>query len=349
MKAIVFEQNGDCDVLKYTDTGIPKAGPNDVVINVKASACNFNDIWARRGLPGMKIILPHISGSDVSGVVVETGSEVHNVKIGDEVVVHCGISCRECDYCTRGEEFFCPEFEIWGFQTGPLDGGHADYCKVPAVNTLPKPEILSHVEAATMPLVLVTVWRMLVTRARIQAGDFVLIWGAAGGLGVMAIQIAKLYNARAIAVASGDDKLELCSKLGAEFLLHRKKHDIFQEVRKITGARRADIVFEHTGADTWPISMQCLKWGGTIVTCGATSGFDAHMDIRLLWNKQQNYLGSHLGNKGELMDAMRFVERGQIKPVVGKVLPLRELAHAQHLMENNTIAGKIAIVPPSAA
>jgi NADPH:quinone reductase-like Zn-dependent oxidoreductase len=200
-----------------------------------------------------------------------------------------------------------------------------------------------------MPLVLVTVWRMMVTRARIQAGDFVLIWGAAGGLGVMAIQIAKLYNARAIAVASGDDKLELCGKLGAEFLLHRKKHDIFQEVRKITGGRRADIVFEHTGAETWPISMQCLKWGGTIVTCGATSGFDAHMDIRLLWNKQQNYLGSHLGNKGELIDAMRFVERGLIKPVVGKVLPLREIAHAQELMENNTIAGKIAIIPPAAA
>lgn len=349
MKAIVFERNGGCDVLNYADTAVPKAGPNDVVLQVKASACNFNDIWARRGLPGMKIILPHISGSDASGVVVEVGSEVHNVKVGDEVVVHCGIACRQCDYCTRGEEFFCPEFKIWGFQTGPLDGAHGDYCRVPAVNVLPKPRNLTHVEAATMPLVLVTVWRMLVTRARIQAGDFVLIWGAAGGLGVMAIQIAKLYNARAIAVASGDDKLDMCSKLGAEFLLHRKKHDIFKEVRKITGGRRADIVFEHTGADTWPISMQCLKWGGTIVTCGATSGFDAHMDIRLLWNKQQNYLGSHLGNKGELMDAMRFVERGQIKPVVGKVLPLREIAHAQHLMETNAIAGKIAMIPPAAA
>jgi alcohol dehydrogenase len=349
MKAIIFEQNGGPDVLRFADTPIPKAGPNDVVIEVKASACNFNDIWARRGLPGMKIILPHISGSDVSGVVAEIGSEVHHVKVGDEVVVHCGISCRQCDYCTRGEEFFCPDFKIWGFQTGPLDGGHGDFCRVPAVNCLPKPRNLTHPEAATMSLVLVTVWRMLVTRARIQAGDFVLVWGAAGGLGVMAIQVAKLYNARAIAVASSEDKLELCQKLGAEFVLHRKKHDIFQQVRKITDGRRADIVFEHTGADTWPISMQCLKWGGTIVTCGATSGFDAHMDIRLLWNKQQNYLGSHLGNKGELMDAMRFVETGQIKPVVGKILPLRDIAHAQELMETNTIAGKIAMIPPAAA
>jgi NADPH:quinone reductase-like Zn-dependent oxidoreductase len=207
---------------------------------------------------------------------------------------------------------------------------------------------LTYEEAATIPLVLVTVWRMLVSRANVQAGDFVLIWGAAGGLGVMAIQIAKLFNARAIAVASADDKLELCRKLGAEFVLHRKKHDILQEVRKITDGRRADIVFEHTGAETWPISMQCLKWGGTIVTCGATSGFDAHLDIRLLWNKQQNYLGSHLGNKGELIDAMRFVESGHIKPVVGQVLALEDLGRAQDLMETSTIAGKIAIVPPAA-
>jgi len=227
-----------------------------------------------------------------------------------------------------------------------LDGAHGEFCKVPAVNVLPKPANLSFEEAATIPLVLVTVWRMLVTRAHIQAGDFVLVWGAAGGLGVMAIQIAKLYNAHAIAIASSDDKLELCRDLGADYVLHRKKHDIFQEVRKITGGRRADIVFEHTGAETWPISMQCLKWGGTIVTCGATSGFDAHMDIRLLWNKQQNYLGSHLGNKGELIDAMRFVAGGQIKPVVGQVLPLKDLARAQDLMETSTIAGKIAIVPP---
>ena len=192
---------------------------------------------------------------------------------------------------------------------------------------------------------LVTVWRMLVTRAKIQPGDFVLIWGAAGGLGIMAIQITRLFNARPIAVTSGDDKLELCKSLGAEFLLNRTKHDIFQEVRKITEGKRADIVFEHTGAETWPISIQCLKWGGTIVTCGATSGFDAHLDIRLLWNKQQNYLGSHLGNKGELIDAMQFVDSGHIKPVVGKVLPLRDLALGQDLMERNAVLGKIAIVP----
>jgi alcohol dehydrogenase len=346
MKAIIFEQHGGPEVLQYKDTPEPKAGPNDVVIKVKASACNFNDIWARRGLPGMKIILPHIPGSDASGVVTEVGSEVKDVKVGDEVVVHCGIACRHCYYCTRGEEFFCRDFKIWGFQTGPLDGSHGEYCKVPEVNILPKPRHLTHEQAASMPLVLVTVWRMLVTRANIRAGDFVLIWGGAGGLGVMAIQIAKLFNARPIAVVSTEEKEERCRELGAEFVLNRKKHDVFRQVREITGGKRADIVFEHTGAQTWPISMQCLKWGGTLVTCGATSGFDAHLDIRLLWNKQQNYLGSHLGNKSELTDAMGFVERGLIKPVIGAVLPLKELARGQELMETNAVAGKVVIVPP---
>lgn len=345
MKAMIFDQHGGPEVLQYKETAEPKIGPSEVLVKVKASACNFNDIWARRGLPGMEIILPHISGSDCSGVIAEIGALVRTVKVGDEVVVHCGISCRECAHCTRGEEFFCRDFKIWGFQTGPLDGAHAAYCKVPAANIHPKPPRLSYEEAATVPLVLVTVWRMLVTRARIKPGDFVLVWGAAGGLGIMAIQVCKLFNARAIAVASDDDKLRLCGELGAEFVLNRKRDDIFKRVRQITAGNRADVVFEHTGADTWPISMQCLKWGGTIVTCGATSGYEAQLDIRLLWNKQQNYLGSHLGNKGEFMEAMRFIESGQIKPVVGEVLPLRELGRAQEMMERNAVVGKIALIP----
>lgn len=345
MKAVVFERHGGPEVLQYQDLPEPRPGPNEVVIQVKASACNFNDIWARRGLPGMKIILPHISGSDAAGAVVEVGSEVKKVRVGDEVVVHCGLSCRQCYYCAHGDEYFCPDFKIWGFQTGPLDGSHAQYCKVPALNTLAKPKQLSFEEAASMPLVLVTAWRMLVTRAQIKAGDFVVVWGAAGGLGVMAVQVARLFNARAIAVASSDEKLELARRLGAEFTVNRKKQDILQEVRRITEGKRADIVFEHIGAETWPVSLQCLKWGGTLVTCGATSGFEATTDIRLLWNKQQNYLGSHLGNKGELIDAMRFVERGLIKPVVDRVMPLKDLARAQQLMESNEVQGKIAIVP----
>ncbi len=346
MKAMVFEKHGGPEVLHYADVAEPKAGPDEAVIRVRASACNYNDIWARRGLPGMKTILPHISGSDAAGQVIEVGSEVTTVKSGDEVVVHPGIACRRCYNCLRGEEYFCPDFKIWGFQTGPLDGAHAQYAKVPAVNLLPKPSNLSFEEAASIPLVLLTTWRMLVSRARVQVGDFVLIWGASGGLGVMAVQVARLFNARPIAVASSEQKLELARRLGAEFTINRKKQDVFQEVRKITGGRRADIVFEHAGSQTWPISLQCLRWGGTVVICGATSGYEAVTDLRLLWNKQQNYLGSHQGNKAELVDAMRCVERGLIKPVVDRVMPLAELARAQELLENDQVQGKVVIVPP---
>ncbi len=347
MKAVVFEQNGGVEVLQYKDVPEPRVGPDDVLIRVRGAACNYNDIWARRGMPGMTVILPHISGSDVAGEVVEVGSEVSHVKPGDEVVVHCGVSCRMCEFCANGEDFFCKEFKIWGFQTGPLDGGHAEYVSVPGYNVVPKPEGLTWVEAASLPLVLVTAWRMLVTRARIQPGAFVLIWGAAGGLGTMAIQICKVFGANAIAVAHTDDRLEYCRKLGAEYLINRTKQDVLAEVRRITGHRGADVVFEHVGNATWEQSVHSLKWGGVLVTCGATTGFEAVTDIRYLWNKQMNFLGSHLGNKSELLLALRFVESGQIKPAVSQVFPLSETAHAQTLMETAAEVGKLVLVPDS--
>ena len=184
MKAIVFEEHGGVEKLQYKEIPDPKVGPNEVLFKIRAAGCNYNDIWARRGLPGMEIIMPHVSGSDASGEVVEVGSEVKSVKPGDDVMVHPGISCRSCEACTSGQEFFCRRYRIWGFQTGPLDGADAEYGKLPEANLIPKPANISYQEAATLPLILMTVWRMLVTRARIQAGDFVLIWGGAGGLGV---------------------------------------------------------------------------------------------------------------------------------------------------------------------
>lgn len=348
MKAVVFEEHGETDRLKYVDVPMPEPSPTEVLIKVRASAANYNDIWARRGLPGVEIIMPHISGSDVSGEVVAVGAEVKGVSVGDEVISHPGLSCRVCESCSRGEEFFCREFKIWGFQTGPLDGGHAEYVKLPAVNVLPKPGNLSWEEAASLPLILETVWRMLVTRARIKAGDFVLVWGAAGGLGSMAVQVCKLFNARAIAVAASDEKLARATELGAEFTINRREQDVYQEVRRITGRRGVDVVFEHVGEATWPDSVRSMRWGGTLVVCGATTGFDAHTDLRFLWNKQLNLLGSHLGSKAELMAALPFVERGLIKPMVSHILPLKEVAAGQEMMERDEVIGKIVYVPESA-
>ncbi len=345
MKAIVFEQHGGPEVLQYKDVPEPKIGPTEVLIKVKASACNYNDIWARRGLPGIEIIMPHISGSDVSGIVEEVGEVVQLAKPGDEIVIYSGFANPSGVEASRGEPFFQRDFKIWGFQTGPLDGGHAEYAKVPEFAAVPKPKNLSWEEAASMPLVLFTAWRMLVSRAKIKAGDFVLVWGAAGGLGVMAVQICKTFNAKAIAVASSDEKLEVAKNLGAYAGINRKTQDVYEEVRSLTGKRGVDVVFEHVGEATWATGIRCLKWGGTLVTCGATSGFKASTDIRFLWSKQMNFLGSHMGSKSEMVEALRFVESGDIKPVVSQVLPLKENPRAQEIMENNEVVGKIVHVP----
>jgi NADPH:quinone reductase-like Zn-dependent oxidoreductase len=345
LKAIVFHEHGETDKLRYEDIDEPQPGPNECLIRVRAAGCNYNDIWARRGLPGVKIILPHVSGSDAAGEVIATGSEVRSVKAGDRVLVHPGLSCRICEACTSGNEIFCREFKIWGFQTGPNDGSYAELARLPEANLIPMPQSLSFEEAASLALVLETAWRMLVTRARIAPGELVLIWGAAGGLGVMAIQICRLFNAIPIAVVSSDEKASLVRSLGAEHVIDRGKEDLPARVREISGRRGVDTVFEHVGEATWGQSVAALKWGGTIVVCGATTGYEATTDLRFLWNKQQNHLGSHLGTKSELLEALRFVESGQIKPVIDRVFPLAEAAVAQERMESDKAAGKLILVP----
>jgi len=282
MKAVVFEEHGETNVLSYKDVEVPKVGPNDVLVKVKAAGANYNDIWARRGLPGLKIILPHVSGSDAAGVIEEVGNEVDKIKPGDEVIVHPSLSCRSCAACTNGQEFFCRDFRIWGFQTGPLDGGHSEYVRVPAVNVVPKPANLPWEEAGSLALVLMTVWRMLVTRARIRPGDNVLIWGGVGGLGTIAIQVCRLFNAYPIAVVSSDEKAGRAIELGAAYAINRTSQDVAKEVAGITERRGVEIVFEHVGAATFPTSVRSLKYGGSLVTCGATSGFEAITDIRFL-------------------------------------------------------------------
>ena len=348
MKAIVFEEHGGVEKLQYKEIPDPKVGPNEVLFKIRAAGCNYNDIWARRGLPGMEIIMPHVSGSDASGEVVEIGSEVTSVKPGDDVMVHPGISCRSCEACTSGQEFFCRRYRIWGFQTGPLDGADAEYGKLPEANLIPKPANISYQEAATLPLILMTVWRMLVTRARIQAGDFVLIWGGAGGLGSMAIQVCNLFGARGIAVVGSDEKVEYAKNLGAYDTINRKTQKVRDEVRRITNRAGVDIVFEHTGEQTWKDSVGALKRGGSLVTCGATSGFIGQTDIRFLWNKQMNFYGSHMASKGEFLQGMKFVETGEIKPLPSQAVPLKDAAIAQKTIEDGDVMGKMILIPDHA-
>lgn len=342
MKAVVFRQHGGPEVLEYTDVPEPVVRANEVLVEVKACALNHLDIWARRGLPGIEIPLPHILGNDVAGVVKQVGELVTWVKAGDEVMVQPGVSCGHCEACLSGDDNFCREYDMLGYRR---DGGYAELVAVPGVNIVPKPAQLSWEEAAALPLVTVTAWHMLVTRANVQPGETVLVHAAGSGVGSLAMQIAKLRGARVITTASSDEKLAHARELGADETINYTNGDWPKEVKRITNRKGVDVVVEHTGAATWPGSIASLRPNGRLVTCGATSGYDARTDLRQVFYRHLNILGSFMGSKAELIEAMRFVEQGKIRAVVDRVLPLSEARQAHELIENRAQFGKVVLKP----
>lgn len=342
MKAVVFRQHGGPEVLEYTDVPEPQILANEVLVEVKASALNHLDIWVRRGLPGIEIPLPHILGNDVAGIVRDVGELVTWVKTGDEVMVQPGVSCGHCDACLNGKDNFCRDYDIIGYRR---DGGYAELVAVPGVNIIPKPRQLSWEEAAALPLVTVTAWHMLVTRANVQPGENVLVHAAGSGVGSIAIQIAKLRGARVITTASTDEKLAHAREIGADETVNYTHDDWPKEVKRLTDRKGVEVVVEHTGAATWPGSIASLKIGGRLVTCGATSGFDALTDLRQVFYRHLNILGSFMGSKAELLEAMKFVEQGKIRAVVDRVLPLSEARQAHECIENRAQFGKVVLKP----
>jgi NADPH:quinone reductase-like Zn-dependent oxidoreductase len=342
MKAVVFEQHGGPEVLQYTEAPDPQIKANEVLIEVRACALNHLDVWVRGGLPGIKIPLPHILGDDVAGVVREAGELVTWAKPGDEVMVQPGVSCGHCAECLAGRDNMCDEYDMIGYRR---DGGYAELLSVPGVNVIPKPANLSWPEAAALPLVTLTAWHMLVTQARVEPGEDVLIHAAGSGVGSLGIQIAKLFGARVIATASSDDKLAKARELGADEIVNYTRDDWPKSVKKLTGGRGVDVVFEHTGEATWPGSIVSLKKGGRLVICGATSGFDARTDLRQVFYRHLTILGSMMGSKAELLAAMKFIKSGQIRAVIDRTLSLAEARKAHELMEDRAQFGKLVLTP----
>ncbi len=342
MKAVIFSQHGGPEVLKYTEAPDPQIKANEVLVEVRACALNHLDVWVRAGLPGIKIPLPHILGDDVAGVVREAGELVTWTKQGDEVMVQPGVSCGHCVECLAGRDNMCDEYDMIGYRR---DGGYAELLAVPGVNVIPKPGNLSWPEAAALPLVTLTAWHMLVTQARVQPGEDVLIHAAGSGVGSLGIQIARLRGARVIATASSDEKLTKARELGADETVNYTRDDWPKEVKKLTNGRGVDVVFEHTGAATWPGSIVSLKKGGRLVTCGATSGYDARTDLRQVFYRHLTILGSMMGSKAELLSAMNFIGTGQIRAVVDRTLPLAEARKAHELMEDRAQFGKLVLMP----
>jgi len=340
MKAVIFKTHGGPEVLEFTDVRDSKINPNEVLIEVRACALNHLDVWVRNGMPGIKIPLPHVLGNDIAGVVREVGELVTWVNAGDEVMIQPGVSCGHCAECLAGRDNMCDEYDIVGYRR---DGGYAELVAVPGVNVIPKPKNLSWAEAAALPLVTLTAWHMLVKRANIQPGEDVLVHAAGSGVGSLGIQIAKLHGARVIATAGSESKLEKAHELGADEAINYSSDDWPKQVKRLTGGRGVDIVFEHTGEATWPGSILSLKKGGRLVTCGATSGFDARTDLRHVFYRHLTILGSMMGSKADLLAAMKFIESGQIRAVVDRTLPLAEAKKAHELMEDRAQFGKLVL------
>src|ERR1700723_2315360 len=340
MKAVRIHQFGGPEVLQYEDVPDPQPRKNQILVRVKACSLNHLDVWVRKGLPGVK--LPHILGSDIAGEIAEIGEYVTGFNVGRRVLVAPMHFCGHCVKCLAGLQNHCREFTVLG---NAVDGGDCELIAVPAASVIPIPDSLDFNQAASVPLVFVTAWHMLVTRAAVRPGQTVLVLGASSGVGIAAIQIAKLFQCRVITTAGNEAKLEKARALGADYGINHYQQKISQEVRKITNKEGVDIVVEHVGVATWEESMKSLKPGGTIVTCGATTGPNVAFDLRFLFSRQLNLLGSYMGSMGELHDVLSHVFAGRLKPVVDRTFPLKDARAAHEYLEASQMFGKVVLIP----
>ncbi len=342
MKAVRIHEHGGLEKLLFEEVPVPSFKSDEVLINVKATSVNHLDLWVRRGLPGVPFPLPIIPGVDAAGIVSDFGDGVKHVARGDRVVVAQGLSCGHCASCLNGNDNLCKDYRLLGEHR---DGGDAEYLAVPGRNVIKLADSVSFEQAAAGALVFLTAWQMLVDKARVRPGEDVLVIGAGSGVGSAGIQIAKLLGARVIAVTSNERKADQARALGSDEVIVRSKESILTRVRALTAKRGVDVVFDHVGTAVWDACIKSLAKGGRLVTCGATSGFDAPTDLRYVFYKQLQIIGSTMGRKGDLITILRFFEQGKLKPVIDRVLPLKEVREAHRILEEGSQFGKLVLIP----
>jgi NADPH:quinone reductase-like Zn-dependent oxidoreductase len=340
VKAVYYEAHGGADVLQYGELPEPEVRPGTVKVAVRAASLNHIDLWLRRGLPGITIPFPHVPGCDAAGVVVELGEGATGLEVGERVVMNPSISCGRCEFCVRGDATLCTSYQLVG---ETVSGTCCEYIVIPAQNAIPIPDHLSFEDAASIPMVFVTAWRMLITRARLRAGEDVLVLGASAGVGIACIQIAKVAGARVFAAASSKEKLDLCRALGADVLIDYTRDDFARKVRELTRKRGVDVVVDYIGKETWVRSLKSLARGGRLVTCGATTGHDPRTDLKHIFFRQLEIIGSTMGSRNELMAPLELIFRGRMRPVVSETYDLKDLAEAHRSMEERRSLGKIVI------
>ncbi len=344
MRACVLTATGGLDHLQITDVPdalAPRAG--EVRIAIRAAALNHLDLFVAEGLPGGADRFPHIVGADGAGVVESVGSGVTAVRPGDRVLLNPGISDYRCEFCLAGEHSLCLTYQLLGEH---LPGTMAELVTLPAHNVARVPAVspeLTWAEAAAFSLVTLTAWRMVVTRAQVKAGETVLIWGIGGGVSLAALRIAKLFGARVIVTSSNDAKLAAARRLGADVILNHHTQKVSQEVRALTQKRGVEVVVENVGEATWEESLRCLKRGGRLVTCGATSGPDVRLDLRRVFWHHYTIMGSTMGNAREYAEIVRRLGEGQLRPIVDRVYPLTEARAAYERLAKGEQLGKVVV------
>jgi len=340
MKAYVVRAHGGPEALLLEERPVPEPARGEVRLRITAVGLNRLDLWVREGVPGHRFPLPLILGSDGCGVVEACGPDVAGITIGEHSLICPGYGCGECPACLSGEESLCRRYVILG---ETRDGTAAEAIVVPASTLIPLPPGMPPEEAVALPLTLLTVWRMLIRRARLQPGEWVLIQAGGSGIGVIAIQLAAALGCRVITTVGSEEKARRARELGAEEVILYAEEDPVAAVKRITGKRGVDVVVEHTGQATWEASMNCLARGGRLVTCGATSGASAQVNLRALFFKQLSLLGSTMGSRADLAAAFHLVHQGKIRAIVDRIFPMDELPAAYDYLEQRRAFGKVTV------
>ncbi len=344
MRACVLTASGGPQHLQITDVpDAPTPAAGQVRVAIRAAALNHLDLFVADGLPGVEYRFPHVVGADGAGVVESVGPGVGRVRPGDRVLINPGVSDYTCEFCRAGEHSLCVTYGMLGEH---LPGTMAELVTVPEPNVAPIPTLspsLSWAEAAAFSLVTLTAWRMVVTRARVQPGETVLVWGIGGGVSLTAMRVAQLMGAKTIVTSSSDAKLREARRLGAEVTLNHRTQNVAQEVRALTNRRGVDVVVENVGEATWDASLRCLRRGGRLVTCGATTGPKVSLDLRRLFWHHWTILGSTMGNAAEYAEIVRRLGRGELRPVVDRVYPLEQVRAAYERLQRGEQLGKVVL------
>lgn len=340
VKAIRIHEHGGSEKVLIDEIPAPAPRPNEAVVKIAATSLNHLDLWVRDGMRNMKLPLPMILGSDGAGTITEVGSSIHDLKSGDRVLIAPGWSCGECEQCLSRHDNLCSEYKILGEN---CDGTDAEFVTARRDNILRLPENVTFEDAAASSLVFITAYQMLVEKAKVHSSEDVLVMGAGSGVGTAAIQIAKLFKARVIAVSGSDEKLEKAKAIGADEVINYNNEKISEGIRRLTGKRGVDVVFEHTGAGTWGESIRSAARGGRIVTCGATTGAEAVTDLRYVFAKQLTIYGSTMGSKVLLFTMLDLMARNKFKAVIHRKLPYTEVREAQEILEQRRHFGKLVL------